>query len=256
MAESSQHSLQIMENKTRFDLNTALENWRQELVAQPALTPDDRRELETHLCDVLAELKARGVSDEEAFHLARRRLGHPQKLAEEFTQANPAQVWRERIFWGWLVFFLYETWSGAATSVSFAFVRKFDWLQHQHQFNGVAVNDLILPCGYMLIGLGVPVILVMSLATGKWVPQFSKLKLWLENRRRLLMVIVGCFVISNTCRMVAAGLFPSNIHWSTPDMRTAVFINNLLILNLHSIITASLLLWLQPRKTPQPLKIA
>ncbi|HEY2329803.1 MAG TPA: permease prefix domain 1-containing protein [Verrucomicrobiae bacterium] len=88
-----------MENQTRFDLNAAVENWRHELAAQPPLTPGDRRELETHLRDSLAELKARGLSDEESFWLARRRVGQPHRLAEEFVKADPAKVWRERFYW-------------------------------------------------------------------------------------------------------------------------------------------------------------
>lgn len=88
-----------MENQTRFNLNTALENWRTELAAQPSLSPDDRRELETHLRDTFAEVKARGLSEEESFWLARRRVGQPQKLAEEFVKTDPTRIWRERVFW-------------------------------------------------------------------------------------------------------------------------------------------------------------
>ena len=83
-----------MENQTRFDLNAAVENWRQELAVQPAFTPDNRRELETHLRDALAELKARGLNDEESFWLARRRVGQPKKLAQEFIKVDQTQAWR------------------------------------------------------------------------------------------------------------------------------------------------------------------
>ena len=60
MAGRSQHLEPIMENQTRFDLNTAIENWRQELAGQLNLASDDRRELETHLLDTVAELQAEG----------------------------------------------------------------------------------------------------------------------------------------------------------------------------------------------------
>jgi len=72
-----------MENQTRFDLNTALENWRAELAAQPSLSAENRRELETHLRDIFTELKARGLSEDESFWLARRRVGqtHPKSGA-------------------------------------------------------------------------------------------------------------------------------------------------------------------------------
>jgi len=88
-----------MENQTRFDLNVAIENWRNELAAQPELASEDRRELETHLRDAIAGFRQRGLNDEESFWLARRRVGQPPQLGEEFVKANPAAVWLERVFW-------------------------------------------------------------------------------------------------------------------------------------------------------------
>src|SRR5271170_3925611 len=99
MAGRSQLPVQIMENQTRFDLNAAIENWRNELAAQPNLASDDRRELETHLRDAITGFQQRGLNDEESFWLARRRVGQPQQLGEEFVKADPAKVWRERVFW-------------------------------------------------------------------------------------------------------------------------------------------------------------
>ena len=100
-----------MENQTRFDLNAALESWRAELAAQPGLSADERRELETHLRDTLTELKSRGLSEEESFWLARRRIGQVQKLAEEFVKADPTQVWRDRVFWMSVALLAYSSWS-------------------------------------------------------------------------------------------------------------------------------------------------
>jgi len=110
MADRSQLPVQIMENQTRFDLNAAIENWRNELAAQPDLASDDRRELETHLRDAVAGFQQRGLSDEESFWLARRRVGQPQQLGEEFVKADPAKVWRERIFWMAIAIFALELW--------------------------------------------------------------------------------------------------------------------------------------------------
>ena len=64
-----------MATETRFNLNAAVETWRNELAAQPQLMPDDRRELERHLLDSITDLQERGLCDEEAFWLARRRIG-------------------------------------------------------------------------------------------------------------------------------------------------------------------------------------
>ena len=99
-----------METTPRFDLTAALENWRAELAAQPNLTAEVRRELETHLRDTLAGFRQRGLSDEEAFWLARRRVGQPAQLGDEFVKADPAAVWRERVFWIALAFFADGLW--------------------------------------------------------------------------------------------------------------------------------------------------
>ena len=105
-----------MENQTRFSLNAAIENWRSELAAQPNLTPDDRRELETHLRDAIAGFQQHGLNDEESFWLARRRIGQPQPLGQEFMKADSVIIWRERIFWmavalvASFAFMTYEVW--------------------------------------------------------------------------------------------------------------------------------------------------
>ncbi len=99
MAGRSQLPVQIMENQTRFDLNAAVENWRNELAAQPNLASDDRRELETHLRDTIAGFQHRGLNDEESFWLARLRVGQTQQIGEEFAKTNPTAIWRERLFW-------------------------------------------------------------------------------------------------------------------------------------------------------------
>jgi hypothetical protein len=100
-----------MENQTRFDLNAAIENWRNELAAQPNLAPDDRRELETHLRDSIAGFQQRGLNEEESFWLARRRVGQPQKLGEEFVKADPVKIWRERAFWIVLALTAFQLWN-------------------------------------------------------------------------------------------------------------------------------------------------
>ena len=132
MAESPQHPLQIMENQTRFDLNAAMENWRHELAAQPPLAPDNRRELETHLRDALAELKARGLNDEESFWLARRRVGPPQKLAEEFVKNDPAKTWRERVFWAAVIVLAIRFWSEISAIATGFFLGLAVHLLHHH----------------------------------------------------------------------------------------------------------------------------
>jgi hypothetical protein len=107
-----------METQTRFDLNAAIDNWRAELAAQSDLTTDMRRELETHLQDSITGLRQRGLSEEEAFWVARKRVGNPGQLGEECLKADPAAVWRERVFWMTLAVLLIWLWSTSSAIIA------------------------------------------------------------------------------------------------------------------------------------------
>lgn len=66
-----------MEPLASFDLATSLAAWRRSLTG---LAPDDIAELESHLLDSMGELQKSGLSEEEAFLIARRRLGKPEEI--------------------------------------------------------------------------------------------------------------------------------------------------------------------------------
>ncbi|HEY3761305.1 MAG TPA: hypothetical protein VGN23_06115 [Verrucomicrobiae bacterium] len=110
-----------MEHQTRFDLNAALESWRTELAAQPNLTQDARRELETHLRDTIIGLRQCGLNDEEAFWLASRRTGQPEKLGEEFVKTDSSNIWRERVFWLGMALLMIGYWNSLTLFIRVTF---------------------------------------------------------------------------------------------------------------------------------------
>ena len=243
MAGRSQHPVQIMENQTRFDLNAAIENWRHELAAQPNLASDDRRELETHLRDAIAGFQQRGLNDEESFWLARRRVGQPQQLGEEFVKADPAKVWRERIFWMWLAVFLSATLGTVAHSLNLALMPT-----------GVQAHDSvtwqIVTAGIMFLSPWIPVVLAILLANGKLIPQFSKLMLLVENRRRLAIAAFVCFALPLAVRFGAVAVFYSRNH----HLSNAALIAGLSASAFNGIVLGLVLVWLLPtqnQKTPK-----
>jgi hypothetical protein len=83
-----------MENQTRFDLNAAIENWRQELAAQPNLTSDDRRELEVHLRDLISEFRRKGLGEAESFKSACDRVGRLRQIGSEFQKNRTVKMTR------------------------------------------------------------------------------------------------------------------------------------------------------------------
>jgi hypothetical protein len=48
---------------------------------------------------LLGQLKKSGLSDEESFLIAVRRLGNSSNIGEEFSEIHPSRVWTERVFW-------------------------------------------------------------------------------------------------------------------------------------------------------------
>lgn len=105
-----------MEHPARFELSAAIDAWRGELLAQPGFSPDDRRELESHLCCAMDESRGSGMDDERAFALARERLGSIPQIAGEFAKVDPARVWRERAFWMAVALLLSKAWAMSVTT--------------------------------------------------------------------------------------------------------------------------------------------
>ena len=88
-----------METKTAFDLNTAIQRWREHLSQSPQFRPENVEELETHLRDSVASLQGKALSEEEAFLVATRRLGGVPVLEPEFAKVNGQAVWMNRLLW-------------------------------------------------------------------------------------------------------------------------------------------------------------
>jgi hypothetical protein len=220
--------------ETRFDLNAAIESWRNELAAQPDLASDDRRELETHLRDAVTGFQQRGLNDEESFWLARRRVGQPQQIGEEFVKVDPAAIWRERVFWMILALFLSVTWGKGIASLTYVF-----WPTTH------GIPALIIYSITMLIPLAAAVLL----GYGKMVRPFSKLTQLVKDRRRLLIAVIVTIAISATCYAIGQQHLASVVHGPSLSVW-----QNLILFSMYPLVIAIALTWLMPpqnRKTPK-----
>jgi hypothetical protein len=92
-----------MENQTSFDLSIAIQQWRQNLAQSSAFRHADLDELESHLHDSMPPLQKAGLSPEEAFMIASRRIGPLQALEPEFRKSNTRSVWLERVLWACMI---------------------------------------------------------------------------------------------------------------------------------------------------------
>ena len=82
-----------MENETPFDLEDAIRKWRDSLIQSSRLRAEELEELELHLRDSLSALQKRGLSEEEAWIIAQKRLGQREVLKNEFAKVtSPAKL--------------------------------------------------------------------------------------------------------------------------------------------------------------------
>jgi hypothetical protein len=103
---------ELMENQTSFDLNAAMHRWRESLGQSPEFRIENIDELESHVQDSISDLQGRGLSAEEAFVIATRRVGSGAALAAEFAQVNGQALWIDRGLWmlvGWAVISGFES---------------------------------------------------------------------------------------------------------------------------------------------------
>ena len=242
MAGRAQHLIQIMATQTRFELNAAVENWRNELAAQPHLTPDARRELEKHLADSMAELRSRGLNDEESFWLASRRIGQPQQLAEEFHKVDVVKVWRERVFWAWLALFLWRISESVFSSIAtLAFRRSIVSANHHYGL----MQQVMISTAVSVLPVLILLVLAVSLAKGKLILQLSRVMPLIRDRRRLATITFVLILMSFGIRAIA---WTSYINNST-IARTYFLTANLLPPTIYAILMGVVLIWLYPAKS-------
>ncbi len=88
-----------------FDLETAVQDWRQRMERQSSLSPREVDELEDHLrARIDLELELDGaLTPARAFATARENVGEPAALSTEFAKGGKP-VWRRLLIAGWAMF--------------------------------------------------------------------------------------------------------------------------------------------------------
>ena len=86
-----------MDNRTEFRIEKGIEIWKAGLIQNSNMTQDNVEELESHLLDEIHELQEIGLSLEESFLIAKKRIGKTKELANEFGKVNKGVNLRNRI---------------------------------------------------------------------------------------------------------------------------------------------------------------
>ena len=72
----------------QFHLETAINGLLHLVSEKGTLTSEDSRELKSHINDTVHDLIQKGLTEEEAFEVAKLRLGNNEELAYEFEKVN------------------------------------------------------------------------------------------------------------------------------------------------------------------------
>jgi hypothetical protein len=97
-----------MEVNNSYNLTEKVNDWAESLRTRPTLTESDVEEMKSHLYDSFEALMEKGLSEEEAFILAKMRMGDSPGLDEAFREANQPVIQMRRslsILAGVLVYF-------------------------------------------------------------------------------------------------------------------------------------------------------
>lgn len=74
--------------KNMFNLEQAITDWRQQMLAAGIKTPVPLEELESHLREAVEQHQRTGFSDQFAFEIAVRQIGQPNLLMREFKKSE------------------------------------------------------------------------------------------------------------------------------------------------------------------------
>lgn len=87
-----------MEKKFQ-DISNLVNAWERKFTNEPSITSIDLDELKNHLLDMIDELKASGLDEEEAFLIATKRFGDVQSLKPDYEEVNrPLIQMRKSVF--------------------------------------------------------------------------------------------------------------------------------------------------------------
>jgi len=125
-----------------FELDNAIQNWRNNLLGSQALQPSDADELESHLRDEVDSLMLAGLNAEEAFIVSSHRIGDSTTVAQEFAKVNTKEIWRNRVFWMLSGVFSFMVIGSLSSFMSDSSKWALSWLKINPSVNGFVSSSV------------------------------------------------------------------------------------------------------------------
>lgn len=210
-----------------FDLENAINDWMSSLLTIDSMSAESRLEIEEHLRQSIDTLSKGGLTQEESFVIATRRMGAPNALADEFEKVQGTNGLQKRLTWmlfGYLAIQTMSTligstlsasgvaliWigsSGAIAAVGSCLLAILIWLGFlwsiQRQSSPFSrwfvpeqgsISTLLFLAGITLIGYGVSLASTVVFARRGTIDQLADFSLWTGLGRWLISGIVFVFI--------------------------------------------------------------
>jgi hypothetical protein len=183
-----------MENETPFNLEHAIRQWRDSLLQSSRLKAEELEELEIHLRDSVGALQKRGLSEDEAWLIAQRRLGQRETLKKEFAKVNsPAKV-------------LTSAWERFIAAMQIPTPSAPEILRRIILME----RDIVLPAKMVAIG-----ILLFSFYSSPWFTTVSsELEIGVEVMQDLLWGYVGISLVAAGILLIARHVPLGLLQWT------------------------------------------
>jgi signal peptidase I len=226
---------ETMENQTSFNLNNAIQEWRRHLAQSAAFRSADLDELESHLRDSIPALQDAGLSSEEAFLIASRRLGTRQALESEFGKIREGRTWLNR---PWVAGLLQIATPGLGNLYSGRPLRglllhvavQCIWI-----FLALALLWLPWPLNFLIPAVAAIVVTVLMVFDGVRCARSARPVSLLARSNRwygFIFLVVGVaaadyFLVANPARAYVIQAFPN----PTPSMEPAILVGDRVVVD-------------------------
>jgi len=175
-----------------FQLESAIQNWRNGLQQNQTMLPEDLDELETHLRDQMDTLALSGLTAEETFWVASHRIGDNAAVAQEFAKVNTAAIWKHRAFWMIFGIFISMLITSLAQVMSKSSAVALSWLRMDVKISGLATS-----IGYIAAVLLAFTILFTC---------FDGLSQWFQRRYKIRAILVQGVMCLFFLKVISLGL--------------------------------------------------
>lgn len=224
-----------------FELENAIQEWKNQLLQRQTMNQEDIDELEGHLREEVDTLMLTGLNAEEAFLVANHRIGDNSSVAREYAKVNTREIWQNRVFWMLSGLFMFLIITSLTSVLSGGSKFLFSFLDINPKISGIVSSSL-----YVMILLSAMLVLVLrpeilSGITGR-----------ILHRRKIWRVLTAGVFVLFSLKCFSLGMTVLQARMYGPNEFGMIALGSNYVNGSWSIIwpvvLAGLMLWMKPKR--------